>query len=397
MLPPGRVAELRAQTPGCAERTHLNNAGAGLMPTQVLEAVRDHLELEARIGGYEAASARQTQIEACYEDVAALLGARARNIAFVESATAAYSQALSSIEFEPGDVVLTSRNDYISNQLMFLSLARRQRVEVVHAPELESGGFDPDAMRELIARRRPKLVALTHVPTNSGLVQPIEGIGASCRESGSLLLLDACQSVGQMPIDALALECDFLSTTSRKFLRGPRGAGFLYVSDRALELGLEPLHVDMRGADWTAAGEYTPSPTARRFESWEFAYALVLGTGAAARLALSIGLEAIQEHSWALAALARERLAPLPGVTVLDRGVRRCAIVSANVEGQDPDALQAALSERGFNTTLTLREYAVLDFDDKGFEWAIRMSPHYYNTRAEVEGFVEALVAACAG
>lgn len=385
------VRRLRADTPGCAERIHFDNAGAGLMPRSVLDAVREHLELEARIGGYQASDERAAAIEASYDDVARLIGAQPRNIAFVENATVAYAQALSAVELASGDVVVISENDYISNQLMFLALARRTGIELVRAPESEAGGFDPERTRELIAERRPRLVAMTQVPTNSGLVQPVEELGAVCREAGAVYLIDACQAVGQMPVGAPALGCDFLSATSRKFLRGPRGAGFLYVSDRALDAGLEPLFIDMRGAEWTGPDTYRPVDSARRFENWEFAYGLVLGTAAAARLACEIGLDAIRERSFGLAAYARERLSDVPRARVLDRGERRCSIVTVHVEGQEPDALHAKLHALGFNTTVTRREYAVLDMERKGVTWAIRMSPHYYNTREEVDAFVKAL------
>lgn len=385
------VARLRAETPGCEGRVHFDNAGAGLMPRSVLDAIEEHLELEARIGGYQAADARANEIEACYGDVAALIGAEPRHVAFVENATVAYSQALSAIPFEPGDVILTSRNDYISNQIMFLSLARRLGVEVVRAPDTEEGGLDVERTKALIGERRPRLVAITHVPTNSGLVQPVEALGAACREHGALYLVDACQSVGQLPVDVRELDCDFLSATSRKFLRGPRGAGFLYVGDRVLDSDMEPLYVDMRGADWTGPDEYVRADTARRFENWEFAYALVLGTAAAARLATSLGPAAIAERSGALADRAREGLSEIGGVRVLDRGARRASIVTFDVEGRDAAALHGELSERGFNCTVTRLEYARLDFADKGVTSAIRMSPHYYNTADEVDAFVGAV------
>ena len=388
---PFTVQELRAETPGCAERTHLNNAGAGLMPSAVVRAIREHIELEARIGGYEAAEDQAEAIEACYTAVAGLLGATARNIAFVENATVAYAQVLSAVPFQPSDVIVTSRNDYISNQIMFLSLARRHGIELVRAPEHPRGGFDPEATRRLIRERSPVLVAMTHIPTNSGLVQPVETLSDTCREVGAWYLVDACQSVGQMPVDVEALGCDFLSATSRKFLRGPRGAGFLYASDRALEAGLEPLYVDMRGADWTAPDRYEVQRTARRFENWEFAYALVLGTGEAARLAQAVGLEAIRDRSWGLAARCRLELEGVDGATVLDRGEHKSAIVTVHVAGWEPDALRQELSRRGFNTGVTRREYAQIDMSEKGYDWAIRVSPHYYNTEDEVSALVSAL------
>ena len=390
-MTPLDIDALRADTPGTRHRNHMNNAGAGLVPDPVHRTVVEHLELEARIGGYEASDSRENEIKGAYEALGTLVGAGAHNIAVTENATASFIQALTSVPFASGDVIVTSRNDYISNQIMYLSLASRFGVELVRAPEDPSGGVDPVALEEVVHRRRPKLVAITHVPTNSGLVQPIADIGAICRHREVLYLVDACQSVGQMPVDVAEIGCDFLSATGRKFLRGPRGIGFLYVSDRALDLGLEPLFPDMRGADWIEKDLYQPAPGAQRFENWEFPYALVLGLGRAAEYALDLGLEPIRDRASALAAQARERLAGVDGVRVLDRGRERCAIVTVAAQGRDARDLVQLLLEQGINTALSLRSYAVMDFDDKGVENAVRVSPHYYNTEDEVEALVIAL------
>lgn len=380
---PADLQRLRAETPGCAERIHLNNAGAGLMPAPVLRAITEHLELESRIGGYEASDARAAAIDDAYAAVAELLGCAPRNIAMVENATVAFQQALSAIPFQRGDAILTSVNDYISNQLMFLALAKRCGIEVLRAPEAPEGGVDVDAMTRLIRERRPRLVSLTHVPTNSGLVQPVAEVGRICRTQEVWYLVDACQSAGQLPLNVHAIGCDFLSATSRKFLRGPRGAGFLFASDRALAAGLEPLFPDMRGAQWQAADSYQADATARRFENWEFAYALVLGTGAAVRYALTIGIDRIAPRTTALAALLREQLAGA-GFRVLDRGSQRCGIVTAAIPGCDADSLHSELQRRGINSSISRRAYAVIDFAQKGVEWALRLSPHYYNTEDEL-------------
>ncbi|MXW10339.1 MAG: aminotransferase class V-fold PLP-dependent enzyme [Gammaproteobacteria bacterium] len=385
------IARLRADTPGCRERVHLNNAGAGLMPAPALRAARDHLELEARIGGYEAADARADQVAAAYDAVAGLLGVAPANIAFMENATAAFNQALSCVPFQRGDVLVTSTNDYVSNQIAYLSLQDRLGVEVVRAPDLPEGGVDPAAVASIIHRRGARLVALTHVPTSSGLVQPVEEVGQACRERGVLYLVDACQSVGQMPVDARAIGCDFLSATARKFLRGPRGAGFLYVSDRVLDMDLEPLMPDLRGAHWIDDDLYQPAPDATRFENWEFAYALVLATGEAVRYATRLGLEPIRERAWSLADFARETLDALDGVTVLDQGRVRSAIVSVHLTGHDAVEFVPALRKRGINTSATPHGYALIDLDAKGVESTLRVSPHYYNTRAEIETLAEAV------
>ena len=385
------VAALRAETPGCAHRVHLNNAGASLMPAPVLAALRDHIDLEARIGGYEAAADAAPRIAEAYRDVAELLGTEPQQIAFTEHATASFVAALSSIRFRPGDVLLTTRSDYISNQIQYLALADRFGVEVVRAPDAPEGGVDLHAMEGLIHRRRPRLVAVTQMPTNSGLIQDVAAVGAMCRPREILYLVDACQTVGQMPVDPHAIGCDFLSATSRKFLRGPRGAGFLWVSRRALDAGLEPMFPDMRGADWIAEDLYQPMPSARRFETWEFAWALVLATGAAARYANDLGLDGIRDRAFGLAADLRRRLAAVDGVRVLDRGRALGAIVTVSVEGRQPAALMEALRRRGVNTTAQGRGDALIDYDAKGADGALRLSPHYFNTEAELDTAVEAL------
>lgn len=385
------LAKWRADTPGCAARIHLNNAGASLMPRPVLDAIRRHLERESEIGGYEAAAEAADAIRATYDDVGRLIGAAGRNVALVENATVAFAQAVTALDWAPGDVIVTTDNDYISNQLLFLSLARRFGVAVRRAAELPEGGVDPDAIRQLAADPRCRLVSVTWVPTNSGLVQDVEAVGAICADLGRPYLVDACQAVGQLPMDVTRLHCDFLAATGRKFLRGPRGIGFLYVSDRMLDAGAHPLFIDMRGARWTGPDAFRLVDDAKRFENWEFAYALVLGLGAAARYALEVGVEVAGTRAAALAARVRTGLDPLPGVRVLDRGARRCAIVTAAVEGRDARDLRDALRKRRINTDAALREYNVIDMARKGAESALRISPHYYNTEDEIAAAVDAL------
>jgi selenocysteine lyase/cysteine desulfurase len=380
----------RADTPGCHDRIHLNNAGAALPPQLVLETMQRHLAREAEIGGYEAADEAASRVHEVYELLGAVIGAPARNIAIVENATVAVAQALSAFDFRPGDVLVTSRCDYPSNQLMYVSLARRTGLVVHRADDLPEGGVDPESVRRLVRNPRCRVVVLTWVPTNSGLVQAAEAVGAICAEAGIPFVLDACQSVGQLPVDVRRLKCDYLAATARKFLRGPRGIGFLYVSDRALAKGAYPLYVDMRGAEWTAADEFTLADGARRFENWEFAYALVLGMGEAARYALAVG-DVGCTRARALAADLRAKLQTLPKVRVHDRGAELCAIVTIAVAGHEPDTLKLQLRARGINTSVTDRDDGVLDLESKGVTALLRLSPHYYNTVAELDAAVAAL------
>ena len=387
-----QVGSWRLDTPGCEHRIHLNNAGAALMPRSVSRAVIDHVELESQMGGYEAAAHRRDAIARCYDDLAALCGTTADHVAIAPSATAAFVRAISAVDFHAGDVLITSRLDYTSYQIQYLALAERYGVTVLHAPDLPEGGVDPDGVRDLL-RCHPncRLVSLTWIPTHSGTIQDVGAVGEVCESFGVTYHVDACQAVGQLPVDLAALKCDYLSATGRKFLRGPRGTGFLCVSDRVLARDERPLFIDMRGATWTSPHAFTPAPGARRFEEWEFAYALVLGLGEAARYGSAADVAACGRRARGLAAYARERLAGLPGVTVLDRGRELSALVTASFAGRDAADVVRALAARGINTVTSLRWFGLLDFGPRGVETAIRVSPHYYNTVDEIDALIDAV------
>ena len=382
---------LRADTPACAHKIHLNNAGASFQPAPVLAAVQRHLELESQLGGYEAGDAKAAEVAGFYTAVARLLHAQPHNIAFAASATDAYAKALSSIPWCVGDVVLTTENDYSSNQIAFLALQKRLGVRLIRARDLPSGGVDVEDFDRLMRQYRPVLAAVTHVPTNSGLVQPVEAIGEICRELEVWYLVDACQSAGQMNLDVAKIGCDFLTATMRKYLRGPRGTGFLFASDRALEAGLELLLPDMRSADWTGADEYRTADTARRFEYWEMPIALLLGSKVAVDYALDVGLDFAETRINQLALLTRQLLSELPGVRVLDEGTHLCGIVTAQAKHWESTILMEKLQAANINCRLSPRVAAQIDFSRKGVDWALRVSPHYYNTEEEIRQFIGVL------
>lgn len=382
---------LRSETPGCAHRNHLNNAGAALPPGRVLQVMQEQLDLEARIGGYEAADQATEQLAGFYQAMARLLNTDSGNIACATSATDAYARALSAIPWQPGDVILTTENDYVSNQIAFLSLKKRFQIKLLRAKDSDAGGVDLDDMAYLIRQHNPVLVAVTHVPTNSGLVQPVEAIGALCRANDCWYLVDACQSAGQLALDVQKIGCDFLSGTFRKFLRGPRGAGFLFVSDRVLKAGLEMLLPDMRSGHWKSPDTYEPAADARRFEYWEMSAALILGSKAAAEYALQTGMDWIEQRVRSLAEQARQELSALSGVRVLDQGTDLCGIVTAYCPEWEPRKIMAYLWDRQINARITPNYVARIDFSRKGIQWALRISPHYYNTEAEISAAVAAL------
>jgi selenocysteine lyase/cysteine desulfurase len=389
------AARARRETPGCAHVHHFNNAGAALPPEPVLRAQLDHLELEARIGGYEAAREAATEAERAYASLAKLLNAKPEEIAIVENATRAWDMAFYGFAFAPGDRILTTAVEYASNYLAFLQMRRRTAVAVEVVPSTPTGEVDLDALERALTRPA-RLIAVTHVPTSSGLVNPAAEIGALARAAGVPYLLDACQSFGQMPLDVEAIGCDLLAATSRKFLRGPRGAGLLYVRSSILE-ELEPPLVDLRAADWTDREEYVLRPDARRFETWEGNHAARLGLGAAADYALALGIDSIWTRIREVAADLRARLADVPGVSLAEQGSDPCAIVTFVVSGRRAGEVRELLGAQRINVQPIPREHSRIDMEARGLDEVVRASVHYYNDETDLDALCEGLAALSGG
>lgn len=379
----------RRETPGCENVLHFNNAGASLMPEPVLDALVDHLKLEAAIGGYEAHDRELPALDHVYDAAAKLINCNPSEIAIVENATRAWDMAFYAIPFKAGDRILTASAEYISNYIAYLQVAKRTGAVVEVIPNDEYGQTSVEALREMIDER-VKLISITHVPTHGGLVNPAVEIGKVAREAGVLYLLDACQSVGQMPIDVEQIGCDILSTTGRKYLRGPRGIGFLYVRENIIEQ-LEPPFLDMRAARWTSRDEYQITPDARRFENWEMYYAGKKGLGVAIDYAMSWDIAETWDRIKTLAERLRKRLSSLDSVSVHDLGKERCGIVTFHVDGLDSAVVKKRLAEDRINVSVSLDKYSRLDLTDRGIENLVRASVHYYNTEEEIEWFCDRL------
>jgi len=383
------LARLRAETPGCAHVLHLNAAGSALPSKRTLDATLDHLRLEAEIGGYEAAAKAHDDLEGFYPSIATLIGAAPDEIAFVENATRAWDLAFYSLDFEPGDRILTCVSEYSSNYISYLQVAKKTGAEIVVVPDDNHGQIDLGALERAIDKRT-KLVSVSHVPTQGGLVQPAEAIGRITRQAGVLYLLDACQSVGQLPVDVDAIGCDFLSMTGRKYLRGPRGTGFLYAR-RATTAHIEPIFLDNHAAKWTDDNAYTVRDDARRFENWERYFAGVIGLKVAADQANELGMEPIWTRLRALANGLRDRLATVKGVTLTDLGEVQGAIVTFAVAGVDHVDLRARLRAQAINVTVSTQFSSRLDLKGRGLLNVMRASVHVYNTEEELDRFVAAL------
>lgn len=361
------------------------------MPQAVLESVSNHLQLEANIGGYEAADQAQQSLDNTYTAIARLLGAQPDEIALCDHATRAWDLAFYAIPLGPRDRILTAQAAYASNYIAMLQRARQTGASIEVIPNDEHGQVSISALRDML-NKRVKLIALTHVPTNGGLVNPAAEVGRLAREVGALFLLDACQSAGQLPLDVEALGCDMLSGTGRKYLRGPRGTGFLYVRRSAL-VQLEPPFLDLHAARWIAIDEYELRSDARRFESFERNVAATIGLGVATAYALDWGIDITYSRIQALAGALREHLATIPGISVHDIGRERCGIVTFSADGHAAADIQRALANKKINVTTSSIFSTRLDMEARQLPELVRASVHYYNSEDELERFCSVLSA----
>jgi len=383
------LARLRADTPGTDNVLHFNNAGAALPPQPVLDAQLHHLEREAAIGGYEAAAEAEPKRRHTYEALARMLGCTTEEIALVENATRAWDMAFYAMPFGEGDRILTSRAAYASNHIACLQVAEQTGAEIEVVPHDEHGQIDVDALRSMMDDR-VALIALTHVPTNGGLVNPAAEVGQVAQDAEVPYLLDACQSAGQMPLPVDEIGCTMLSATGRKYLRGPRGTGFLYVQRDWIERLTPPL-LDLHAATWTAPDTYEIHPDARRFENWESHVAGQIALGVAVDYALDRGLDAIFERNQQLAHTLRGKLSDLRGVTIHDQGRRRCGIATFSSTQAEAQAIQSALRDRDINTSVSTPNSTRLDAEARTLPDLVRASVHYYNTESEIDRFTAAL------
>jgi cysteine desulfurase/selenocysteine lyase len=383
------IGQLRKETPGCQHVLHFNNAGASLSPSLVIDSIKNHLDLESTIGGYEAANLALSKVAKFYDAASQLINCDREEIAFLENATRAWDMAFYSFKFNPGDKILTSVSEYASNYLAFLHQAKHSGVIIDIIKNDGTGQLDLDDLSNKIDER-VKLIAITHVPTQGGLINPAEEVGKIANKFHIPYLLDTTQSVGQMPIDVKVIGCDFLCATGRKYLRGPRGTGFLYAKKKFIEQ-CDPPFIDLHAAKWISDNEYVMNPSALRFETWEQNVAIKIGLGVAIQYALDLGLPDIWKRIQLLATHLRQSLLDTKCVKLQDLGNNQCGIVTFTSSKKSPEEIQRHLANRQINVSVSLEEYARLDMSKRHLPSLVRASVHYYNTEAEIEVFCSEL------
>jgi len=377
------ILQFRKETKGTAKVTHFNNAGASLPPDEVLTTMISFLEDEANMGGYEAEARYQPELLRTYDLIAQLINADSNEIAILESASAAWMIALNGISFSKGDEIITCEMEYVTNLIGFLHLQQRDGILIKVIPNDEHGNFSLPALEEAISPKT-KLLAITHIASGTGGMMPIVAIGAIARKYGILYLLDACQSAGQVPIDVKEIGCDMLSVTGRKYLRAPRGTGFLFVK-KEIRDQLKLTAIDGFNAEWVTTTDYKLRDDGRRFELYEKNRALTLGLGKAVAYALSIGVNRIWTRIQLLSVSLRLNLETINGVSLHDMGAQKCGIVTFSIDGITPQDIKTKLAAKNINVSVAMAKSTLYYMDKNQLTSVVRASVHYYNTQEEID------------
>ncbi len=383
------IQRAREETRASEDIIHFNNAGASLMPAPVSDLLHGYLRWEEYYGGYETANKYVDLLEDFYAATAKLLHCKPEEIAYVENATRAWDMAFYSFKFKPGDRILTTIAEYGSNVIAYNQQSKRYGVEVVFVPNDEHGQIDIAAMSELIDER-VKLISITHIPTGGGLVNPAAKVGKLAKAAGIPYLLDSCQGVGHIPLDVDELGCDILCGTGRKYLRGPRGTGLLYVRESLVEK-LEPPILDQHAAKLISPTEYELRPDAKRFENWEQYFAGKAALGRAIDYALEWDISQTRDRIYALAEKLRGKLTDLDGITLTDEGLEKCGIVTFTAAQIDATSTKKALAAEKINVSTSQGSGNLVSFQQRGLTEVVRASLHYYNTEKEIDHFITTL------
>lgn len=390
-LPPETIKQVRSQTPGLKGRIHFDNSGSALMPLPVIETLLQAIERDAAVGGYVAQEQQAAAMEAGYSSLARLLGGKITDYAFVGSAVDGWTKAFYSLPLRTGDNIVTAYNEYCSNYIAYLQVKKNRGVEIRVARQSPSGGVDLEHLQSLVDDRT-KLISLSHMPSSSGEINPVEKVGEIARAAGVLFQLDACQSVGHVRVDVDRIGCDIMTGTSRKFLRGPRGIGFLYANAKARAV-MEPVVLTNQSAEWTSATTYTLRQDARVFEAWERSVSNQLGFSAAIDYLLELGVSAATAEIAKNASYLRGRLPDIKKINIECPPGATSAIITFNVFGYSPQEVKSAFEQQNIAVQTASVVHTRLDLEERGIASAVRVSPHYYNSQEDMDILLTALEA----
>jgi len=359
------------------------------MASPVYAAYLDYLNREQQIGGYETARERAEDSRNFYLQAAELIHCNIDEIAFCESATRAWQSFFYGLKFKEGDKIITTQLDYGSNFVGYIHQKRRLGVECVVIECDRYGDVDLAALESAIDGRT-RLISISHIPTANGVINDAARVGQIAKSAGVPFLLDACQSVGQIDVNVAEIGCTALTVTGRKYLRGPRGTGFLYVNKTFAD-SMDPPWLDQHGVELLDRSSYQICAGARRFENFEISFAARVALGKALEYANKTGMVEIGDRVLALGAYCRKQLEAVPGVTVQDTGVNKSGIVMFSHEDKSPGEIRDLMGQNGINVWVSSGPGSLVDFQKRDLDILLRASLHYFNTEEEIDRMIDLL------
>ena len=368
---------------------HFNHSGAGLPSPETVQAVVDHLRLEAERGPMEAGAIASDAIRNSYQVAAQLLGCAPQDVAFGTSHGQLYGNLIASIPLSAGDKIFVSRQEWIGNVLCLQRSANLSGASLSLMASDDTSAVDPIALGESLSSE-VRIVALTWIGAGSALINPAAAIGAAIRHAGSsaFFIIDASQAIGQVPINVAEIGCDALIACGRKFLRGPRGTALAYISPR-LAAEIVPRSID-NVSSTLSNGNVVVANSAQAFEFGEESVALKLGLGKAIEQALSLGVDRIRLKLHHKAAILRQALAVVPGVQLLDLGNSKGAAVTFAINGVACATAKQRLADQGINIGMNGPGYTPYDLSIRGISELLRASVHLSTTDDDIALIVNA-------
>lgn len=376
-----KVAAIREAMPATTGGIYLNAGTAGPVSRETVAAMREIEDWELRVGradpdGYEAFAER---LEECRGVLAAMLSAEPDAVGLTHGTTEAMNHAVFGLDWRPGDRIVTTDAEHpgLAGPIWSVGVRSGVEVDVVAASEVVDAGRIVDAVRASM-RPRTRMIALSHVLWSTGAVLPIEAIAEVAERHGAWFVIDAAQSVGALALDAGRSGADVIGFSGQKWLSGPTGTGGIWASPRVRAQAIQSWagFPSFAALGLPRAGELWP--TGRRFELTDVHRPSIVGLARAVGwLQMYVGLPWAFERAGRLAHQTAERLAAIPGVTMLTPLDRMATLVTFRVKGWSCEELRAALASQVFAITRTI----------DGLE-AVRLSVGYYNSEVELDRVV---------
>jgi len=364
------------------EFINFNNAGSSKSFSQTNLKIKEYLDQEERLGGYFCVEVFKLKLSKFYQNLSNLINCQPDEISFISNTTVGFNLFINSIKISKGDNVVILENEYESNLISLLNNKVNFRVVKLS----KDGEVD---LNDLVSKIdcRTKVVSVCHLPSNNGNQNPIKKIGklVKAQNQKAIYLIDACQSIGHLDINVKSIKCDVLVGSGRKYLRGPRGTGFIFIKKKIKER-INPLILDSHNSSLENKIKVTNKHI---FENFEYSPALKIGLSESINQINKVGIARIEENIRKKTIYFREKLKKNPKIITYENNNNFSGISTLNFQEEDPKRIFNHLLKKKILTSVTQKKKLLRPFKKKKILSALRVSIHYYNTYKQIDYLIE--------